>query len=319
MKRVVVLDDYQRVALDRADWGVLDGRASVDIIDHHIAEQGELISLLRDYEIIVAMRERTAFPGTLLEKLPLCELLVTTGPFNAAIDMAAAAEHGITVCGTGGILPPAMEHTWALILACAKRICECDRTLKNGGWQSAVGADLSGARLGLVGLGRYGAQVATVARAFEMDVVAWSQNLTAERCASVGGVRLASKEELLSTSDFISIHLVLSSRTRGIIGDAELSMMKPTAYLVNTSRGAIIDESALVRALQECRIVGAGLDVFETEPLPETHPLRRLDNAILTPHMGYVTQRCYEVFFSDVVEDIDSYLDGNPVRKLVAG
>jgi phosphoglycerate dehydrogenase-like enzyme len=317
MKRAVVLDDYQNVALRSADWSVLDGRVAVDTINHHIGSAAELIDQLKDYEIVVAMRERTAFPRSILESLPKLELFVTTGPVNAVLDLDACAGRNITVCGTRGFLPPAMEQTWALILATAKRVCECDRTIKAGLWQTVMADDLIGARLGLIGLGRYGSRVAHVAKAFEMEIVAWSQNLTAERCAEVGGVTLVSKEELLSTSDIVSIHLVLSSRTTGLIGEPDLRMMKKTAHIVNTSRGPIIDDAALTRALREHWIAGAGIDVFAEEPLPLDHPFRSLDNIVLTPHMGYVTPYSYKVFYQDVVDDIVGYLDGNLVRQLI--
>lgn len=315
MKRVAVLDDYQGVALSVADWSALEGRVTVEVFRDHIDDETEVMHRLEPFEIVVAMRERTPIPRSLLARLPNLELLVTTGPFNAAIDIEAASEHGVTVCGTGGLIPPTAELTWGLILGCVKQLHVSDAAVRAGGWQVVLGGDLHDARLGIVGLGRYGSLVARVGRAFEMDVVAWSQNLTEERCADLG-VRRVSKEELFSESDVVSIHLVLSERSRGLVGAEELRAMKPTAYLVNTSRGPIVDEDALVRALEERWIAGAGLDVFDEEPLPADHPLRRLDNVLLSPHMGYVTRATYEVFYGDAVGDIEAFLDGRIVRPV---
>jgi phosphoglycerate dehydrogenase-like enzyme len=315
VKRVAVLDDYQDVARLYADWSVLDGRVGIQVFTTHIPEEDELVDALKDFEIIVAMRERTPFRRGLLERLPRLELLVTTGPINAAIDLAAATDKRIPVWGTRGFLPPAMELTWALILACAKNVCRLNQDVKAGAWQTRIGRDLHGARLGVVGLGYYGLEVARIGLAFGMDVVAWSQNLTAERCVEAG-VTHVTKQELLETSDFVTIHLVLSDRTRGLIGASDLQRMKPTAYLVNTSRGPIVHEPALVRSLEEGWIAGAGLDVFDREPLPPHHPFRPLGNVITTPHVGYVTDRSYEVFFEDVVDNIVCFLDGRVGRAL---
>ena len=240
-------------------------------------------------------------------------MLVTTGPFNAVIDMDAARELGIAVAGTGGILTPTSELAWGLLLALARQIPIEDRDVHEGGWQRTVGTDLAGATLGVVGLGNLGTMVATVGRAFGMVVIAWSENLTDER-ADAQGVRRVTKDELFERSDFISIHLVLSDRTRGLVGRAELERMRPTAYLVNTSRGPIVDEAALVEALEAGRIAGAGLDVFDQEPLAPDHPFRRLDNVIVTPHIGYVTRDCYDVFFRDAVEDIGAFMHGDALR-----
>lgn len=315
VKRIAVLDDHQDVARSTADWSPLEGRATVETFRRHIDDEDELVALLSAFEIVVAMRERTPFPRSVLERLPRLELLVTTGPFNAAIDIDAAEERGVTVCGTRGRLPPTAELTWALVLACVKQLPACQEAMRGGDWQTVLGGDLAGRRLGIVGLGRYGTLVADVGRAFGMDVVAWSPNLTAARCEEVG-VGLATKEELFATSDVVSVHLVLSERTRGVVGARELRAMKPSAFLVNTSRGPLVDERALVRALEEGRIAGAGLDVFDVEPLPVDHPLRRLENVVLTPHMGYVTRATYEVFYGDAVEDIVAYLDGRVVRPV---
>jgi phosphoglycerate dehydrogenase-like enzyme len=311
--RAVVLDDYQGVALASADWSILRNRVEVDTLSTHIADEAELAHTISNYDIVVAMRERTPLRRSLFERLPRLKLLVTTGPFNAVIDLDAASDHGVKVCATRGHMPPTTELTWALILACLKRVCECDKAVREGAWQTRMGLDLYGAQLGVLGLGNYGSAVSKVAQAFGMTVVAWSQNLTAERCRSIG-VALVEKDELLRTSDVVSIHLVLSDRTRGLLSEPELRSMKPSAFLVNTSRGPIIDEPALLAALREGWIAGAGLDVFDHEPLPVDHPLRSIPNVVLTPHMGYVTPRSYEVFFTDVVEDIAAYVEGRTVR-----
>jgi phosphoglycerate dehydrogenase-like enzyme len=260
------------------------------------------------------MRERTPFPRAVLERLPRLRLLVTTGSRNASIDVAAAAEHGVTVCGTRAHAPGTAELTWALVLAVARHLPQEDASVRAGGWQQTIGTDLAGATLGLLGLGRLGERVARIGLAFEMDVVAWSANLTDERAAEVGVRRAACKEELLATADVVSVHLQLSDRTRGLIGARELDLMKPTAILVNTSRGPIVEEAALVRALREGTIAGAGLDVFDVEPLPRHSPLRELRRAVLTPHLGYVTEKTYEVFYGDAVEDVAAWRAGRPVR-----
>ncbi|GIH80308.1 2-hydroxyacid dehydrogenase [Planobispora longispora] len=311
--RCAVLDDYQNVALTMADWSRVGARS----FPERFPDQDALVEAIGDYEIVVIMRERTPFPRSLFERLPKLQLLITSGGRNASIDLAAAAEHGVTVCGTGSSLTPPAELTWALILGLARRIVPEATAVRTGGpWQSTVGVDLNGGVLGLLGLGRIGTQVARVGQAFGMDVLAWSQNLTAER-AEAAGVRLAgSLRELCAASDFLSIHVVLGERTRGLVGPAELASMKPTAYLVNTARAAIVDQDALVEALRERRIAGAGLDVFETEPLPADHPLRTLPGVLATPHLGYVTEENYRTYFREAVEDIDAFLDGAPVRVL---
>lgn len=315
MKRAIVLDDYQDVAMTSADWSPLTDRVNVDVRREGV-DPRDLVDVLRGYDIVVAMRERTVFDGPTLRALPELELLVTTGPVNSVIDVATANELGIPVTGTRGYLPAAHEHTWAMLLACAKSIAQVDRGVKEGEWQTTVSKDLNGARLGIVGLGRYGAMVASMAQAFGMETVAWSPNLTQERCDEVGGVAAVSKGELFETSDFITIHMVLSERTRGLVSSTDLWSMKSSAYLVNTSRGPLVDERALVSVLKEGRIAGAGLDVFETEPLPAEHPLRGLANVTLSPHMGYVTERQYAIFFGDVVENIAAFLDGSVIRRL---
>jgi phosphoglycerate dehydrogenase-like enzyme len=312
-----VLDDYQGVAMDMADWGPVLGKVEVDVFREHLEDEDALVERLAGYEIVVLMRERTPFRRALLQRLPGLRLLVTTGMRNASVDTAAAAECGVLVCGTGGLSTGTVELTWALILDLARGVTAENAGLRAGGpWQRGVGMDLAGAHLGVLGLGRLGAQVARVGLAFGMEVAAWSANLTEQRAAEVG-VRLAgSKAELLSGSDLVSVHLVLSERTRGILGAEELALMRPSAYLVNTSRGPLVDESALVEALRAGRIAGAGLDVFEVEPLPADHPFRSLPNVLATPHLGYVTQGGYRIFFRDIVEDIAGYLSGAPVRVL---
>ncbi|MFJ8932314.1 MULTISPECIES: D-2-hydroxyacid dehydrogenase family protein [unclassified Streptomyces] len=317
MLRCAVLDDYQGVARELADWDRLSGRVDVTYLNRYIDTHDELVALLGDCEIVVVMRERTPFPAELIARLPKLRLLVTSGMRNASIDLDAAAAHGVTVCGTASNPEPPVELTWALILGLARGVLTEGANLRDSGpWQSTLGADLHGRRLGLLGLGKIGARVARVGAAFGMDVAAWSQNLTAERAAEAGATLAASKEELLDTSDFVSVHLVLGDRTRGLLGADELRRMRRTAYLVNTSRAAIVDQEALVRALREGWIAGAGSDVFDTEPLPADHPLRTAPNFLGLPHLGYVTRRNYEGFFQGAVEDIEAYLAGSPVRTL---
>ncbi|MFE3649947.1 D-2-hydroxyacid dehydrogenase family protein [Streptomyces sp. NPDC059152] len=314
--RCAVLDDYQGVALSLADWSPLAGAVDVRALRSPLRSEDEVVEAVGDCEIVVAMRERTPFPASLLARLPRLRLLVTSGMRNASIDLAAAARHGVTVCGTASNGEPPVELTWALILGLARNVVTESTAMRAGGpWQSTVGADLHGRTLGLLGLGRIGSKVARVGLAFGMDVVAWSPHLTAERAAEVG-VRAAGKEELLESSDFVSVHLVLGDRTRGLLGAPELRRMRPTAYLVNTARAAIVDQSALLRALREKWIAGAGLDVYEQEPLPADAALRTLPNVLALPHLGYVTRRNYEGYFREAVEDIAAYLAGEPVRKL---
>jgi phosphoglycerate dehydrogenase-like enzyme len=316
-RRCAVLDDYQGVALDMADWApVLDG-VEVTVFRDHLDDEDALARRLADFEIVVLMRERTPVRRSLLERLPALKLLVTTGMRNASVDVAAAVERGVLVCGTGGVGGGTAELTWALILGLARHVTEESAGLRAGGpWQRTVGLDLAGASLGLLGLGRLGAGVARIGHAFGMRVSAWSENLTEERAAEVGVRRAASKAELLTNSDVVSIHLVLSDRSRGLLGAADLALLRPTAYLVNTSRGPIVDEPALVEALRAGRLAGAGLDVFDVEPLPVDHPFRTLPNVLALPHLGYVTQAGYEIFYREIVEDIAAYLAGAPVREL---
>ncbi|MDN0199242.1 D-2-hydroxyacid dehydrogenase family protein [Streptomyces sp. S.PNR 29] len=315
-----VLDDYQGVAPTLADWSPLAGKVEIRTLRHNITDRDKLVAELAQCEIIVAMRERTPFDADLLRRLPRLRLLVTTGMRNASIDLAAASAQGVTVCGTASSSTPPVELTWALLLGLARHVTAENRALRDGGpWQSTVGQDLHGRTLGLLGLGKIGSRVARVATAFGMDVQAWSENLTAERAAEAGARLARSKEDLLRSSDFVSIHLVLSDRTRGLLGEPELRAMRPHAYLVNTSRAAIVDQGALLRALREGWIAGAGLDVFETEPLPADDPLRSLPNVLATPHLGYVTEQNYRTFYTEAVEDITAYLAGSPVRLLTGG
>jgi len=308
--KIAILDDYQNVALGFADWDSLD--AEIEVFTKPL---DDVVERLAGFDVIVAMRERTRFPAEVLGKLPALKLLVSTGRRNAAIDIAAARELGIVVSGTGYIAHPTAEHTWALILAAARNLPAEERSMRAGGWQVDVGSGLHGKTLGLLGLGNLGARAAKVGQAFGMETLAWSQNLTQEK-ASEHGVTAVSKEDLFARADVLSIHLVLSDRSRGLVGAAELAAMKPTAILVNTSRGPIVDEDALLDALRRKEIGCAALDVYDTEPLPADHPLRSLDNTVLTPHVGYVTREVYDVFYGDAVEDIAAFKAGSPLRVM---
>lgn len=313
--RCAVLDDYQGVALSCADWTRLDA-VEVSVLRVRLADEDAVAAALAGFEIVVIMRERTPFPASLLARLPDLRLLVTSGPRNAAVDLAAAAEHGVTVCGTGSGSHPPAELTWTLILGLARHLAQETRSFRSGGpWQSTLGNDLQGATLGLVGLGKIGSLVARVGIAFGMDVAAWSPHLTAERAAEVG-VRAVSKEQLFRESDFVSVHLILGRTSRGIVGASEIDAMKPTAYLVNTSRAGLVDTAALRTALREGRIAGAGLDVYDEEPVPPHDELRTLPNVLATPHLGYVTRSNYESYFQEAVEDIAAFLAGSPIRTL---
>ncbi|NEK57017.1 D-2-hydroxyacid dehydrogenase family protein [Geodermatophilus sabuli] len=315
MTRIAVLDDYQTVAAASADWSALPGTAEVAFFADHVDDADRLVRRLEPFDVVVAMRERTPFPRALLERLPRLRLLVTTGARNAAIDLAAARAHGVTVCGTGAHTPGTVELTWALILAVARQVPQEDAALRAGRWQTTLGTDLAGGTLGVVGLGRLGTRVARIGQAFDMDVVAWSPNLTEERAAAAG-VRRVEEETLFATADVVTVHLVLSDRTRGLVGRPQLDRMKPTAILVNTSRGPIVDETALVDALTTGRVAAAGIDVYDREPLPAGHPLRRAPRTVLTPHLGYVTRDTYAVFYGEAVEDIAAFLAGQPIRVL---
>ena len=311
MARIAILDDYQGGAHRFADWSRL--------AEHEVKFFHEPLAVpsaqLEPFEIVCAMRERTPFPAELFDRLPNLRLLVTTGRRNAAIDMDAAASHGVTFCGTDALGSPTVELAWGLILALARHIPEEDARMREGGWQLTVGVGLEGKTLGIVGLGRLGSAVARIGHAFGMRLIAWSENLTAGRAAECGAEPV-SKDELLRAADVVTVHLVLSERTRGLIGARELALMKSTAFLVNTSRGPIVDEKALLAALDAGTIAGAGLDVYDREPLPADHPLRRAPNTLLTPHLGYVTEETYRVFYEQTVEDVEAFLAGAPVRVL---
>jgi phosphoglycerate dehydrogenase-like enzyme len=315
--RIVVLDDYQGVALEHGDWSSLPAECEVRLVREHLAGDDELLAALAGAGAVVAMRERTAFGAERLERLTDLRLLVTTGMWNSAIDVEAAARNGITVCGTGFFSNATVEHVWALILSWARSIPTEDGNVKDGRWQTTVGVDLAGATLGLVGLGRLGAAMVPIAQAFGMETIAWSQNLDPDEAAAAGA-RSVTKEELFRQSDFVSVHYRLSERSVGLVGAEELALMKRTALLVNTSRGPIVDTAALLDALWNGRIGGAALDVFDTEPLPPGDPLRQAPRTVLTPHSAYVTANTYDVFYGEAVEDIAAFLAGTPVRVIAA-
>lgn len=313
--RVAVLDDYQGVAAAYADWAERLPEAEVEYVRDHVADPDRLVELLAPFDVVVVMRERTPLPQAVLERLPSLRLLVTTGMRNASIDLAAARERGVVVSGTRAHPWSTAELTWALILGLMRNVPAEDARVRAGGWQQEVGRDLTGETLGVIGLGRQGAHVAAVGAAFGMDVVAWSPNLTEER-AGAGGARLVGKDELFATARVATVHLVLSDATRGIVDEAALRLMRADAYLVNTARALLVDQTALRSALEEGWIAGAGLDVFEVEPLPPDHWLRSAPRTLLSPHMGYVSDRNYQVFYGDAVEDVRAFLDGAPVRVL---
>jgi phosphoglycerate dehydrogenase-like enzyme len=306
--RVAILDDYQNVALSMADWSQVAARADITVFNDHVADHDGVVERLAPFDVVCVMRERTPLPRSIIERLPRLRMIASTGPFNAAIDVAAAKERGIHISTTGGYVESTVELTWALILAAARRIVDETVSVRAGGWQTSVGRQLGGAVLGVLGLGRIGARVARVGAAFGMDVIAWSSNLAPEAAEQAGATYVA-KDELFGRADVLTIHLVLSERSRGLVGAAELARMKPTALLVNTSRGPIVDEAALIGALRSHRLAGAGLDVFDTEPLPPEHPLRSLDNVVATPHIGYVADRVYRTFYGEAATEIARWLD----------
>ena len=314
--RCAILDDYQNIVLKVADWSAVKGDVDVKVFNQHLGGPENVIAALKDFEIVVAMRERTGFPRAVIETLPNLKLLITTGMRNASIDTEAAKARGVTVCGTGSFGSPTSGIAIGLMLELTRHIGYENARMHAGAvWQSTIGPDLEGMTLGILGLGKLGTRTANIAKAFGMKVIAWSQNLTAEKCAEVG-VGYVSKDDLFRQSDFVTIHVVLSQRSRGLVGAREIGLMKPTAYLINTSRGPIIDEAAMLAALREKKIGGAGLDVFDIEPLPLDHPLRKMDNVVLTPHLGYVSEQNYRSYFAGVVEDIRGFLDGKPVRVM---
>ncbi len=315
MATVTILDDYQRVSLSSADWSPVTSRYAVEVISEHIADEPELVQRLQGSEVVVAMRERTPFSAEVIKSLPALRLLVTTGLRNAAIDLRAAREHGVIVCGTTGSGNAVPELTMGMIIALTRNFVQEDASIRAGRWQHTIGPGLYGQTLGVMGLGRLGTPVATLAQAFGMPVIAWSPNLTQER-AGAHGVQAVSKEQLFAASDIITIHLPLSDASRGLVGSAEFALMKPAAYLINTSRGPIVEEAALLDALQQHRIAGAALDVYDAEPLPAGHPLRSTPNTLLLPHIGYVTTDGYRHWFGQVVENIVAYSNGSPVRVL---
>ncbi len=312
--KITILDDYQGVALTTADWSVLAG--DVVSLRHHV-EGDALIDALADSDVVVAMRERTRFPAEVLNRLPKLKLLVTTGARNAAIDLQACQQRGIVVSGTGSQPYAAAEQTWALILAAVKQLPQSQDDLRAGRWQTVVPGDLAGRTLGVVGLGKLGARVARVALAFDMNVLAWSQNLTREKAAE-HGVTWVDKQALFEQSDIVSLHLVLSDRSRGVVGAGELAAMRRDAILVNTSRAGLVDESALLQALHAGRIAGAALDVFSQEPLPPDAPILSAPRTVLSPHLGYVTTGTYEIYFRNAIENIQSWQSGTVLRQLVA-
>ena len=313
--RIALLDDYQDVALKMADWNRLPSTCEVVVFRDHLDDEDAIAQRLSGFDAIMVMRERTPFPARLLRRLPRLKLIVTGGMRNASLDMEAAKQQGIVVSGTGGLPYPTAELTIGLMLSWARSIAVEDRALREGRFQTTLGRGLNGKTLGIIGLGTLGSRVAKIANALEMHVLAWSQNLTDERAQAAGATRV-DKDELLQRSDFLTIHVVLSDRTRGLIGARELALMKPTACLVNTSRSPIVDEVALVKALNDRKIGGAALDVYTIEPLPADHPLCSAPNTVLTPHLGYVTEETYRMFYGQAIEDIEAFLAGNPVRVL---
>ena len=310
MKRykIAVLDDYQNAALNSAYWSVLGHRADITVFRDHLADPEAVIERLLPFDVICVMRERSPLPRNIIERLPNLKLIASTGAGNASIDVAAAGDCGIEVVHTGYRSDPAIEFTWALILASARHIATESNSVRSGGWQETVGADLRGKTLGVLGLGRIGSEVARIGRAFGMNLIAWSQNMTPQAAEAVGAT-LVSKKQLFEQADFLTIHVVFSSRTRGLVGAAELARMKPTARLVNTSRGPIVEERELIRVLKNKQIAGAAIDVFDIEPLPQDHPFRALDNVLATPHIAYVSQDLYKTFYEDTVSNIGKWLD----------
>jgi D-3-phosphoglycerate dehydrogenase len=316
MLRAAILDDYQNVAMKFADWSAIQKDVDVKVFNQPFASQDEAIKALQGFAVVVGMRERTRFPRQVIEALPDLKLLIATGAKTNPFELKAAAERGVTVCGTGAAGSPTTGVVFGLILELTRHIGYENARLKAGeSWQSTIGQDLDGLTLGIVGLGKLGRRSAAVGKAFGMKAIAWSQNLTLEK-AKEAGVEYASKEDLFRNADIVTIHLVLSDRSRGLIGAEDIARMKRSAYVINTARAPIVDQAALIKALREKRIAGAGLDVFETEPLPLDHPYRKLDNVVITPHLGYVAEQNYRKYFPDIVEDIRAWLDGKPVRVI---
>jgi phosphoglycerate dehydrogenase-like enzyme len=306
--KIAILDDYQNVALEMADWSALSARAEITVFNDHVSDPSALVEMLLPFDIVCVMRERTPLPREVLQHLPRLKLIASTGSRNASIDMEAANELGITVTATGYRSSPTIELTWALILASLRGIVHENNSIRNGGWQKSVGQDLSGNILGVVGLGNIGGQVARIGLAFGMNIIAWSQNMTPET-AEAAGARLVSRHEPFRQADIVTIHLILSGRTKGLVGDAELGLMKPTSRLINTSRGPIVDEPSLIKALKSHAIAGAAVDVFDEEPLPAEHPFRSMANVLATPHIGYVSESLYRTFYGDSLANITAWLD----------
>jgi phosphoglycerate dehydrogenase-like enzyme len=316
--KVAILDDFQNVALRLADWSAVARHAEITVFNDHVADPAAVIKRLNPFEVVCVMRERTPLPREILQQLPRLKLIASTGPRNASIDMKATAELGILVTATGYEATPTIELTWALILASARNLVLEAGSLRSGGWQTRIGTSLRSKCLGVVGLGNIGKEVAQIGPAFGMTVIAWSQNLTME-IASAAGATLVDKEKLFRQADIVTVHLVQSRRTIGLIGAAELALMKPTARLINTSRGPIVDQAALIEALQARKIAGAAVDVFDTEPLPSDHPFRTLDNVLATPHIGYVTEELYRTFYGDAAASIAAWLETNATQGRPAG
>jgi phosphoglycerate dehydrogenase-like enzyme len=314
--RCAILDDYQNIVLKVTDWSKVAGDLDIEVFNEHLGGPDNVVKALQGFDIVCAMRERTPFPRAVIEKLPDLKLLITTGLRNASFDVAAAKERGVVVCGTPSVGNPTSGIAIGLMLELTRRIGYENACMKAGvPWQSTIGMDLDGLTLGVLGLGKLGTRTANIAKAFGMKVIAWSQNLTPEKCKEAG-VEYVSKEDLFRQADFITIHVVLSQRSRGLVGAKEIALMKPSAYLINTSRGPIIDEAAMLAALRDKKIAGAGLDVFDVEPLPLDHPLRKMDNVVITPHLGYVATQNYRAYFAGVVDDIRAFIDGKPVRVM---
>ena len=306
--KVAILDDYQNLALAMADWSSVAGRAEITVFNDHVADPDAVVDRLLPFDVVCVMRERTPLPREVIERLPQLKLIASTGRRNASIDIGAAEERGIRVTATGYRSTPTIEMTWALILASARHIVRESNSVRDGGWQTSIGRELDGRVLGVLGLGNIGGQVARIGLAFGMKVIAWSQNMTPQ-IADAAGATLVTKDELFRDADVVTIHLILSKRTRGLVGAAELALMKPTSMLINTSRGPIVDEGALIQALTSRSIAGAALDVFDAEPLPADHPFRALDNVLATPHIGYVADNLYRTFYGDAAASIAAWLD----------
>ncbi|HEY4136247.1 MAG TPA: D-2-hydroxyacid dehydrogenase family protein [Alphaproteobacteria bacterium] len=314
--RVAVIDDFLKVALNYGDWNAVKAKAELSIFTDHLADADAVVARLKDFEVICAMRERTPFPRAILERLPKLKLLVTSGKVNRSIDLQAATDLGIVVCGTDSGGNSTCELAWGLILAVARNIPANDADVRQGGWQIGVGMGLQGKTLGILGLGKIGGSAAKVGLAFGMKVIAWSQNLTEERCREVGVEKAASKEDLLKRADVVTIHMVLGDRSRGLIGAKEFAVMKPTAILVNTSRGPIVVQDDLLAALKAGKIGGAGIDVHDVEPLPTDHPMRSAPRTVLTPHLGYVSDDGYAFYYGQSADAVVAYLNGAPIRVM---